>query len=334
MNKNRARIRKFWLVICSTCWTLLFCPVAASAIAANTNISPEIQKLIDDPSTKVIVNDNTYPATTTTTTTPPAVASTTTPRPAITIDSPATGSVVVQTSMFIAGTAPPNASINIDIQDEDFTRSNIRHETLEHTLGTTTSDGEGNWIFAPQIKVELGKYAISAYIADAKYGKIEAGPVIVSVANVLGKTENVIFWRSYQFWFFVAVLLLIIGGLIWMIVRITREGKKRISPQLTSLGTTSFGKHERNNDTAGSFVTSKSAIKQLERNKKENMERRQELEKEVAMVKEMLMKTADDVAAAGQATEIIERELRQDNTPVKPNDEDNSLIEKTKRHKK
>lgn len=201
----------------------------------------------------------------------------------ITIDSPAQGSVFTDTNVIISGRAAPLSLINIDITDDDLFNTNIQHQVLVHTLGTTTSDKDGNWIFSPQIKFELGKYVIHANFIDPKRGKIEAAAISVSVSNEFGKTENAIFWRNPQFWLLVIpVLLIIIFLVVW---KRSHDKQKKV---------------ENNEDKV---EATKEVVEQIGSEQKEQSD---ELQEGIELVKEKLIKAA---------TDLIEEELQQDASP-------------------
>ena len=127
-----------------------------SLVMAQTPTETDLEKLMNNPNTKVLVQNATYSATPAVTPIPTSTPATSTNRTVLTITSPTEGSIMTDSSIVISGKCSPNTLVNIDIFDDDQSIKYIKHEALSHTLGVTTTDKNGDWIFSLQSKLELG----------------------------------------------------------------------------------------------------------------------------------------------------------------------------------
>jgi hypothetical protein len=350
---NLKRSNNFDLLRCVILIVILcvFNKYPKMVFAATTSATDaQIQKLLSDPNANIIVHDSTFSGTPNPTL---AVQATTqAPRSIITIDYPSEGAVLVESNLIFSGKAPANTLVSVDITDDDFTNASIEHQTLLHTLGTTTSDGSGKWVFSSQSKLELGKYTVSVSFSDPQYGKIEAGPVRFIVTDVMGKSQNVIFWRSPQFWLFLILIICVLGGVGFLIFRrglinkvtmafptaqsiykLEEENRERLTKDIP------FIKLETKVDEVithiSDFITPQEASEQLEVSKKEEKGRIIELRGQLASLKDTLMILEKNIASAGHATEDMEKELQNEmlKDTSQPDNETKSKLKIIKRHR-
>jgi len=303
-------------IICSSFLLFLFVVVLANSLvyaATPTNIPSDLQNLLKDPNTKVVVHDATYAATTIPT--PSQVIAQNSPQntsSVISVDSPVEGAVIQNESVIISGKGPVDMLITVNIYDDDFSNIFIKHQSSVHTLGTTTTDKDGNWVYSPAQKLALGRYQVWAYYNDPQKGTIQSNTVHFVVANVLGKTQDVYFWFSSQFWLLVIFVLIIVVVLIYL--KYWRSKNKSQDKSLSGKSDLQ-GVKLPGTKKASNFLTPEE-IKQLEEKQEEvhNDDRKKlaKLKDELKDVKETLATTARNVAVAGKETETIEHEMEEE----------------------
>lgn len=115
----------------------------------------------------------------------------------ISIESPKSHEVVVNTSAKILGKTMPNVLVEITIVDGDLHRKFIRHTNPARISGTTTSDKNGDWVYVPQYNLAPGETSVVAIYKDSKKGAISSEVVYFTISDDSGAVSVPLISRGW-----------------------------------------------------------------------------------------------------------------------------------------